>query len=414
VNAAASKTGAMAVSRFLHPYARPTRTDFVKIVRGEGARVYDVDGKEYVDGMASLWYMNVGYGRDEIVDAIAAQMRQLPAYNAFDPFTNEPAEQLADRLAGIAPVDDPRIFLTCDGSEAVDSAIKIARVAHVQAGHPERTLIVSRSLAYHGVTYGGLTAQGLPANQEGFGPLLPDFVNLPHNDLEAMANLFADQGDRVAAVVTEPVQGAGGVHPPPEGYLTGLRKLCDQHGAFLVMDEVICGFGRLGHWFGSERFGIRPDLITFAKGVTSGYIPLGGVVVGANVRTPLETDPTFWLRHGHTYSGHAAAATGALAALDVTAADGLLDRAKHVGERLADGLRSLAADGIVADVRGDVAVWAVWLAPEHDAVAVRDRMLELGVITRSIGVDTLSFCPPLVITDDEIDRIVDGVASALR
>jgi putrescine---pyruvate transaminase len=404
----------MAVSRFLHPYAKPTRTDFVTIVRGEGARVYDSAGKEYVDAMASLWYMNVGYGRHRIVDAIAEQMRRLPAYNAFDPFTNEPAERLADHLAGIAPVDDPRIFLTCDGSEAVDSAIKIARIAHVQAGQPERTIIVSRGLAYHGVTYGGLSAQGLPANQAGFGPLMPDFVNLPPDDLEAMATLFAEQGDRIAAVITEPIQGAGGVHPPVEGYLPGLRRLCDRHGAFLVMDEVICGFGRLGHWFGTERFGVRPDLITFAKGVSSGYIPVGGVVVGAAVRGPLEADPSFVLRHGHTYSGHAAAAAGALAALDITADEGLLDRAKPVGDRLADGLRSLAADGVVEQVRGDGAVWAVALAPEQDPTTIRDHMLGLGVITRAIGTDTLSFCPPLVITDDEIDRVVDGLATALE
>jgi adenosylmethionine-8-amino-7-oxononanoate aminotransferase len=341
-------------------------------------------------------------------------MRRLPAYNAFDPFTNEPAERLADRLAGIAPVDDPRIFLTCDGSEAVDSAIKLARIAHVQAGQPERTIIVSRGLAYHGVTYGGLTAQGLPANQAGFGPLVPDFVNLPPNDLEAMATLFAEQGDRIAGVITEPIQGAGGVHPPVEGYLPGLRRLCDQHGAFLVMDEVICGFGRLGHWFGTERFGVRPDLITFAKGVSSGYIPVGGVVVGAAVRAPLEADPAFVLRHGHTYSGHAAAAAGALAALDITADEGLLDRAKPVGDRLADGLRSLAADGVVEQVRGDGAVWAVGLVPGRDPTAIRDQMLGLGVITRAIGTDTLSFCPPLVITDDEIDRVVDGLATALE
>ena len=403
----------MAVSRFLHPYAKPTRTDFVTIVRGDGARVYDAAGKEYVDGMASLWYMNVGYGRDRIVDAVADQMRRLPAYNAFDPFTNEPAERLADRLAGIAPVDDPRIFLTCDGSEAVDSAIKIARIAHVQAGHPERTIIVSRGLAYHGVTYGGLTAQGLPGNQTGFGPLLPDFINLAPNDLEAMATLFAERGDRIAAVITEPIQGAGGVHPPVEGYLPGLRRLCDQYGAFLVMDEVICGFGRLGHWFGTERFGVRPDLITFAKGVSSGYIPVGGVVVGAAVRAPLEADPSFVLRHGHTYSGHAAAAAGALAALDITADEGLLDRAKPIGDRLADGLRSLAADGVVEQVRGDGAVWAVALGPDRDPTAIRDQMLGLGVITRAIGTDSLSFCPPLVITDDELDRIVDALATAL-
>jgi putrescine---pyruvate transaminase len=404
----------MAVPKFLHPYARPARENFITIVRGEGALVYDVDGKEYVDAMASLWYMNVGYGREEIVAAASDQMRRLAAYNAFDPFTNEPAEALCGRLADLAPVDDARVFLTCDGSEAVDSAIKLARIAQVQAGHPERTLIVSRSYAYHGVTYGGLTAQGLPANQAGFGPLLPDFVNLPSDDLEGMARLFADQGDRIAAVITEPVQGAGGVRPPVTGYLEGLRRLCDQHGAFLIMDEVICAFGRLGHWFGSEHFGIRPDLITFAKGVSSGYVPIGGVIVGSAVRRPLEADETFMLRHGHTYSGHATACAAASAALDITEGDGLLERAGNVGDRLAEGLVSLAADGVLAEVRGDVAVWAAGLPPGRDATAVRDHMLDLGVITRAIGTDTLSFCPPLVITDADIDRVVDALATALK
>ena len=223
-----------------------------------------------------------------------------------------------------------------------------------------------------------------------------------------MARLFAEQGDRVAAVITEPVQGAGGVRPPVTGYLEGLRRLCDQHGAFLIMDEVICGFGRLGHWFGSEHYGIRPDLITFAKGVSSGYVPIGGVVVGSAVRQPLEADETFMLRHGHTYSGHATACAAAMAALDITEADGLLERAGHVGDRLSEGLVSLAADGVLAEVRGDVAVWAAGLPPDRDAIAVRDHMLDLGVITRAIGTDTLSFCPPLVIADSEIDRIVDA------
>jgi putrescine aminotransferase len=404
----------MAVPRFLHPYARPAREQFVTIVRGEGALVFDADGREYVDAMASLWYMNVGYGREEIVTAAADQMRRLAAYNTFDPFTNEPADELAGRLAGLAPIDDARVFFTCDGSEAVDSAIKLARIAQVQAGHPERTLIVSRSSGYHGVTYGGLTAQGLPANQAGFGPLLPDFVNVPSDDLEGMSRLFAEQGDRIAAVITEPVQGAGGVRPPVPGYLEGLRRLCDQHGAYLIMDEVICAFGRLGHWFGSEHFGIRPDMITFAKGVTSGYLPVGGVILGPAVRGPLEADSTFVLRHGHTYSGHATACAAALAALDVTEADGLLERSHHVGARLADGLGSLAADGALAEVRGDVAVWAAGLAPDRDANAVRDHLLELGVISRAIGTDTLAFCPPLVIADGEIDRIVDALAAALK
>jgi adenosylmethionine-8-amino-7-oxononanoate aminotransferase len=404
----------MAVPTFLHPFARPSKDDFLPIVRGEGALVFDADGREYVDAMASLWYVAAGHGRAEIADAAAHQMRTLASYSCFDPFTTPVADELCERVAASAtPVDDPRVFLTSSGSEAVDSAIKIARIAQIQAGHPERTKVISRSFAYHGVTYGGLSAQGLPANQAGFGPLLEGFVNLPNHDLEAVARTLAEAGGTVAAVITEPVQGAGGVRPPAEGYLEGLRRLCDQHGAYLIVDEVICAFGRLGHWFGSERYGIRPDLMTFAKGVTSGYVPLGGVVVGRAVRDALEADPTFWLRHGHTYSGHAAACAAGLANLRILDDEGLLERAHHVGRRLADGLRSLLDDGLVAEVRGDVAVWAVALHPGTDPMAVRDEVLRRGVITRAVGADTLTFCPPLVTTDDQVDRIVDAVAAAL-
>ncbi|HET9541707.1 MAG TPA: aminotransferase class III-fold pyridoxal phosphate-dependent enzyme, partial [Acidimicrobiales bacterium] len=303
----------------LHPFAKPSapRDHFVTVVRGDGALVWDADGNEYVDGMASLWFANVGYGRAEVADAVAAQVRTLHAYHCFDPFTNGPADALAERLAALAPVDDPRIFLVSSGSEAVDSAMKLAKAAHIRAGRPERTLIVSRSAGYHGVTYGGTSAQGIPDNRAGFGELLPDVVNVAGDDIEAMAMLFAERGDEVAAVISEPVQGAGGVFPPPEGYLTQLRRLCDDHGAFLILDEVICAFGRLGRWFGAEHYEVRPDIITFAKGVTSGYVPLGGVVLGEPVHTALASDPTFILRHGHTYSGHATAAAAAMANLDV-------------------------------------------------------------------------------------------------
>jgi adenosylmethionine-8-amino-7-oxononanoate aminotransferase len=228
-----------------------------------------------------------------------------------------------------------------------------------------------------------------------------------------MANLFAERGDEIAAVITEPVQGAGGVHPPVEGYLAGLRRLCDQHGAFLIMDEVICAFGRLGHMFGSDFYGVRPDLITFAKGVTSGYVPLGGVVVSSSVHELLEADPSFVLRHGHTYSGHPTACAAGLAAMAITVREGLVDQSKHVGGRLADGLRSLLADDLVRQVRGEGAVWAVALREGMDPIAVRDAMLGLGVITRAVGADTLTFCPPLVIADDQIDRIVDALATAV-
>jgi adenosylmethionine-8-amino-7-oxononanoate aminotransferase len=401
-------------SAFLHPFARPTREHFVRIVRGEGALVYDADGRELVDGMAGLWYCAIGHGRPEMAEAIAAQVTTLEAYSCFDPFTNDPAERLADRLRAIAPMPDARVFFTTSGSEAVDTAMKLARLAHVLAGHPERTLIVSRGRGYHGVAYGGTSAQGIPPNREGFGPLVGDVVNVPPDDVEALASLMAERGDEVAAVITEPVQGAGGVFPPPEGYLEALRRLCDRSGAYLIFDEVISGFGRLGRWFGAHHYGVTPDLCTFAKAVTSGYLPLGGVFVGDAVRGPLEADDAFVLRHGFTYSGHPTACAAALANLDIVEREGLVGRARHVGERLATGLHAVLADGQVAQVRGEVAVWAVAHHPGRDPVAVRDRMLELGVITRAVGADTNTFCPPLVATDDQIDRIVDALAQALR
>ena len=399
---------------YLHPFCRPARDSFVTIVRGDGAVVWDDAGNEYVDGMASLWCVNVGHGRREIVDAVAAQMSALACYHTFEPFANEPADRLSDEIASLAPMAGARIFLTTSGSEAVDSAIKLARLAHVRAGRAERTLVLSRGRGYHGVTFGGMAAQGLPPNQEGFGPHVDGFENLPADDIEVWASFMAERGHEVAAVLAEPVQGAGGVYPPPDGYLEGLRRLCDQHGAYLILDEVICAFGRLGAWFGADHFGVVPDLITFAKGVSSGYVPLGGVVIAPSVHEPLEADPAYLLRHGHTYSGHPTCAAAGLANLALMRKEDLLARAPGIGARLEAGLRAIEADGLVAEVRGAGAVWAVGLDAARDAGAVRDRMLDGGVICRPIGADTLAFCPPLVIDDDQVDRIVDTLASALR
>ena len=375
--------------------------------------VVDDRGRRYVDALASLWYCNIGHSRAEIADAVATQMRKLAAYHTFDRFTNEPAEALCATLADIAPVAGARVFLTSSGSEAVESAIKLARLAHWQAGRPERTVIISRRPSYHGVTFGGLSATGLRPNHLGFGPLLPDVIQVPHDDLAAAEQAFARHADRVAAVLTEPVVGAGGVHPPAPGYLAGLRALCDREGAFLVVDDVICAFGRLGRWWGAQRYGVRPDLITFAKGVTSGYVPLGGVVVGRAVAEPLEADGDFVLRHGHTYSGHPTACAAAIAVLEVTRREGLLERAEGIGRRLAAGLRGVLGRPGVTDVRGDGAVWAVGFGDGVSAVAVRDRMLARGVIARPLGDDTLAFCPPLVIDDVQIDHCVDALSAAV-
>jgi putrescine aminotransferase len=398
---------------FLHPFARPANDRFISIVGGAGAEVWDKNGRRYLDGMASLWYVAAGYGRVEIADAVHKQLTELAAFSCFEPFTNEPADELAARLAALAPSDGSRVFFTSSGSEAVDSAIKLARIAHVRAGRPERTMILSRSRAYHGVTYGGMSAQGLPLNREGFGPYVEGIVNLPADDIEAWAAYLAEHGPEVAAILTEPVQGAGGVYPPPEGFLEGLRRLADHHGCYLIFDEVICGFGRLGDWFGATHFGVRPDLLTFAKAVTSGYVPLGGVLVAPSVREPLEADADWLLRHGHTYSGHPTACAAALSNLAILQDEGLVERASVVGGRLFGGFRALAADGLVAEIRAEGAVGGLKLLPGQDAFEVRDALMDAGVLTRAVNAETLTWCPPLVISDDEIDRIVDAVATAV-
>jgi adenosylmethionine-8-amino-7-oxononanoate aminotransferase len=409
-----ARLSSMTLSAFLHPFARPASERFITITSGEGAIVTDDLGRRYVDAMASLWYCTVGHGRAEIADAVAAQLLRLDAFHTFDLFTNEPTERLCALLADLAPIPDVRVFLTCSGSEAVDSAIKLARLAHHLAGRPERRLIVSRRPSYHGVTYGGMALTGLPLNQEGFGPAVGGIVQVPKDDLDAISRLFAERGEQVAAVIAEPVIGAAGVYPAAEGYLPALRRLCDEHGSFLILDEVITGFGRLGTWWGAQHYGVAPDLLTFAKGITSGYLPLGGVLVGSAVRRPLEADPQFILRHGHTYSGHPTSCAAALVALDIVRREELIHRAPKVGERLSAGLRSVA-DGSdkVAEVRGEGAVWGIGLAPGVIASAVRDGMLDRGVIVRPIGEDTLAFCPPLVIDDADLDRCVEAFAGAL-
>jgi len=401
------------VPALLHPFAKPSLSSqcFVRMVRGEGAAVFDDAGGRYVDAMASLWYCNVGHARSEVVDAVTRQMRELETYHCFERFAGPRAEELAARLSALAPVPGSRVFLTSGGSEAVDTAIKLSRAAHAQAGHPERTVVVSRTPSYHGVTYGAMALTGLPLNRAGFGTGLADVVQVPKDDLAAVREVLQRLPGQVAAVFAEPVIGAGGVWPPAHGYLAGLRALCDQAGAHLVLDEVICGFGRLGSTF--DHFGARPDLTTFAKGVTSGYVPLGGVLVAPSVHEPLAADPSFVLRHGYTYSGHAAGCAAALACLDVTESEGLLERATLIGARLAPQLESLRADGLVADVRGLGALWAVGVPDGVDPVAVRDRVLELGVVIRPIAPSTLAICPPLVIGDDDLDAVPAALRTAL-
>ena len=398
------------MTALLHPFARPALEDYISIVRGEGAVVWDASGKRYVDGLASLWYCNVGHGRTEVANAVARQMAQIETYHCFERFTTPAADELAERLVALAPVPGSRVFLTSGGSEAVDTALKLSRIAHAQAGQPEKTIAISRTPSYHGVSYGAMTLTGLPLNRKDFGPGVGDVVQVDKDDLEAVRGVFEAHPGQVAAVFAEPVVGAGGVWPPAPGYLEGLRALCDEHGAHLVLDEVICGFGRLGTLFAGSHFGVAADITTFAKGVTSGYIPLGGAVLAPSVHEKLSADPAFVLRHGYTYSGHSTAAAAALACLDLTEQEGLLDRAKHIGERLEPQLKALEAEGLVTEVRGVGALWGVSVP---DPVGTRDRMLDQGVIVRPIAPVSLAMCPPLVITDDDLDAIPAALRAAL-
>lgn len=384
------------------------------MVRGEGARLYDDAGKEYIDGMASLWYCNIGHGRKEMADAIAAQVTTLESYNNFDPFTTDITDELTDKLHSLSPMQGNRVFLCSSGSEAVDTAMKLARLAHVQAGQSQRTMIISRGRGYHGTNFGGTSAQGLPLNKVGYDPLVPDVSQVDPDDIEALSVAMSRDGARIAAVLVEPLQGAGGVFPPREGYLAQLRKLCDQHGAFLIFDEVISGFGRLGSWFAAQHYGVVPDFTCFAKAVTSGYVPLGGVFVGAAPLRALEADKNFFLRTGYTYSGHATACAAALKNLEIIERESLVERAKHVGSLVSRALHALHRDGLLKEVRGDGAVWAAGLHKGHDAMVVRDIALRNGAIVRGIGADTNAFCPPLVTTDAEIARLMDAYAAALH
>jgi adenosylmethionine-8-amino-7-oxononanoate aminotransferase len=400
-------------SSFLHSFAKPSSDAFINIVRGDMALLWDDKGNEYIDGIGSLWYCQIGHGRTEMADAVAAQISTLETYSTFDPFTNPLAEEVAEVIASLSPIPDSRVFLCGSGSESIDSAMKIARTSQIQSGHPERSVIISRNRGYHGTNYGGTSAQGLPLNKVGYGTLLEGVLQVEADDIEAMSVAFQQNKGNVAAVIAEPVQGAGGVWPATREYLEALRRLCDDNGAYLIFDEVITGFGRLGEWFGATYYGVTPDMITFAKGVTSGYQPLGGVITGPAINAALTADPTFFLRHGYTYSGHATVCAAALKNIEIMKREQLVQRAQHVGQRIEAGLAALSLDGTLTGYRGAGAIWAGKLPDSLDATVVRDAMITKGVIARSIP-GVIAFCPPLVITDAQVDTMLDVFASVVQ
>ena len=400
----------MTVPTFLHPFASPARPSdgYVSIVSGSGAVVTDGAGNDYIDAMASLWYANVGYGREDMAAAIAEQITKIAGFHAFTSWTNPVADTLAETIAGLSAHEDPRVFFCSSGSEAVESAMKLARAAQTQAGHPERTVIISRSRGYHGVGYGGTSVSGLPPNQAGFGPFLGDVMNVDPDDLGKMEAALEERKGEVAAIITEPVQGAAGVFPPMSGYLEGLRELCDRHGVYLIFDEVITGFGRLGTWFAAQYFGVTPDLTTFAKAVTSGYQPLAGVIVSEKVRSAIEADPDFVFRHGFTYSGHPAACAAGIENLAIIGRESLLGRVGVIEDKLGTAFRAMAGDGRLTDARGTGGMWAIGVPTGTHEADLAAALLERGVISRAVP-NSLTFCPPLVITDDQLDTVVSAV-----
>jgi putrescine---pyruvate transaminase len=392
------------------------------IREGDGVWVTDVAGNRYLDATAGLWYANVGFGRGEIADAVADQIRRLSAYSSFGGYTSEPTVQLAARIAAMAPVENAAVFFTSGGSESIETAAKLARRYWDVLGRPEKRVIVSRQHAYHGMAAFGTSLGGIPLNSAGYGTLVGDIVHVGVHDLDALEALFAARSAEIAAFIAEPVIGAGGVIPPQDGYFAGVQQLCRQFDVLLIADEVITGFGRTGSWWGSQRYDIQPDLITFAKGVTSGYVPLGGVIAGPRVRAPFwdEPIPGAIFRHGYTYSGHATACAAAMANLDILEREDLVGRVRTLEPVLAAALGRLASAPLVGEIRTVGLTGAVQLADEVlaanpgsiDAVVAAAR--RHGVLTRAVRGGALQISPAFTITETEIDTMVDGFEAALR
>jgi putrescine---pyruvate transaminase len=408
--------------RLWHPFASMGKVDGheLVLVRGEGCRVWDAEGGEYLDATAGLWFANVGHGRAEIADAVGAQLRTLAAHHVFGDHANEPALRLAERVAELVPIEDAAVFFGTGGAEAVDTAAKIVRRHWALAGQPQRTVIVSRRHAYHGTNAYGTSLSGIPAVRDGYGTLVGDVVEVAHDDPAALARTLDDLDGRAAGFIGEPVIGAGGVIPPPDGYWPEVARICRERDVLLVADEVISGFGRLGTWFGCERYGFVPDLMTCAKGISSGYVPLGAVVASGRVRAPFWDESAAPFLQGGTYSGHAGACVAGLANLDILEREALVARVASLEPVLRGLLEPLRDEPGVAEVRVAGLAAGIELDPEllasspgAPAAAVLAARRS-GVLTRVLRGVALQISPPFVVTEAELEAIVEGVAAGLR
>jgi putrescine aminotransferase len=408
------------------------------IAAGKGCKVYDVEGKAYVDGTGGLWLCAIGHGRTEIAEVAKNQIEQLEYYQSFNEFSNIPAIRLAEKVAKMVPLDQAKVFFTSGGSESNDTIFKMVRYYWEAKGKGSKDYIISRGKAYHGVSYGAVSATRLPVFHNGFLPLLPafDYIDPPYCyscpweksypgcSLEcafALEEKIKKLGqENVAAFVAEPVAGTGGVIVPPPGYYETIRKICDQYEVLFIADEVICGFGRTGIPFGIQHWNARPDAITMAKGISSGYIPLGAVAVSGEIYEAIRNQGPFF--HGYTYCGHPVACAVGLKNLEIMAAENLNENAMVMGERLLTGLKELDIAAI-GEVRGKGLMVGIDLfkdrvKKEKFPSPLGFRVVEIayanGLICRSLLGDIIQISPPMVISAEEVDFIVKILAKAIE
>lgn len=412
------------------------------IVKATGAMITDADGVEILDAMAGLWCVNVGYGRDELADVAAKQMKELAYYNTFFKTATQPAIELAATLAGKLGGELQHVFFNNSGSEANDTAFRLARHYWAIKGQPQRTVFISRWNAYHGSTVAGTSLGGMKfMHAQGDLPIPGiEHVVQPYAFMEAAgrdserftqdcvdaieARILAVGPERVAAFIGEPVQGAGGVIIPPPDYWPKVATLCKRYGILLISDEVICGFGRLGAWFGFQHFGVQPDIVTMAKGLSSGYLPISATAVSREIVASLRAAGGEF-SHGYTYSGHPAACAVAIANLNILERERLIERTRDdTGPYLANALKRLESHELVGETRSLGLIGGVEIVSKphsnerftgKEGVAgplVRDRVIQKGVMVRAIR-DTLVFSPPLIISHAQIDQLVDTIKSAL-
>lgn len=390
----------------------------VAIGEGSGSYLTTTDGRRLFDGTAGLWHTNIGHGREEMAQVAFDQMRKLETYHVFGRYVNDRAVELSERLVALAPIPDAKVILNSGGSDSIDAACKLVRRYWTLVGKPEKNVIISREHAYHGLHTYGTSIAGLDFNREGYGTdsFVPETACVTKHDLAGLeAEILKVGPGRIAAYIAEPVMGTGGVHPPQDGYFEGVKKLCREHNILFIADEVITGFGRTGEMFASTRYDLEPDIVTFAKGVTSGYAQLGGTFVSRRLWEPFfergANSPIY--RHGTTYSGHATTAALALKNLEILDSEDLVSRAGKLERSLAWLLNELSTHDAVTDTRVGGFLGGVELVDELSAETVTDEILELGFITRPLRGNTIQFSPPFVSTEDELSDLFGAVREVL-